>query len=497
MTGDPSAGTAVTAGTKRRAALATMTLGSFIVVLDAAIVFIPLPAILADLDGTLDQGAWVLGAFILVFAVFLVPSARLAQRYDRRVSFVVGTSVFTAASLACALAPSMEVLLAARAVQGLGAALLETSVFALLKAVFPEPERERAFRVQAGAVGLGALLGPILGGVLTTGLSWHFVFWLNVLVGVVVLAAALLVVPSSRGEGAARGDVTGVVLGGAALLLTTFALIEGPPIGWGSPVVVGSLVAAVVLFVCCAAWERRSSTPLVEWRLFRFRRFATGNVLRGAAEFASLGLFFAVSHFLQTELGYSALVAGALLMAVIVGALLGSPVAEAATARVDVRWLVVTGFVLLAGGIFWVAHVAPDTGWEFFIAPLLVAGAGFGLMESTVTEGTRTALPDARSTDGWATSYTSYLLGIVLGIAAVAAVWQSATFARVPESARVGDGAVSAYLARGGPPPGDLGSVLSGAVSGALNTALLACVAVCLLGAVVGFFLAPARTEKA
>lgn len=488
--------------TRRQVAvLATVTLASFIVVLDAAVVFIPLPAILRDLEGTLDQGAWVLGAFVLVFAIFLLPAIRLAARYDRRALFVVGMVVFAAASVGCALAPSMPVLLGARAVQGLGAAFTEAAVFTLIKAVLPEQERDRAFGVQTGAVGLGAVLGPILGGVVTTGLSWHFVFWLNVLVGVAVVGAALVVLPSSRDGAAVSLDSLGVLLGGSGLFLVTFGVIEGQPFGWGSAIVVGSLAGGVILLGAWVWWQRRAPEPLVDLRLFSFRRFAIGNVLRGACEFASLGLFFAVSHVLQTELGFSALAAGALLMAVIVGAVVGSPVAEALVGRLDLRWIVAAGFVLLAGGIFWVGHVTPETSWGFFLVPLGLAGIGFGLMESTVTEATRTALPDGRATNGWGVSYTSYLLGIAFGIAAVAAVWQSETATAVRESVSeaglgsLGEDTITVYLAQGGAHPGEQGEILSSAVSTAVNAALLPCVVACLAAAVVAIFFTPGRAQ--
>lgn len=425
--------------------LATLTVGSFVVVLDSAVVFVPLPAILAELDGTLGQGAWVLGGFVLTFAVFLLPCLRLAERRDPAMLFAAGVALFTLASVACALSSSMWFLLGARAVQGLGAALTEAAGFVSLKALFADGRRERAFGVQAAAVGLGAMLGPIVGGAVTTGLSWRFVFWLDVLLGVVALAGALVVLPRSH-----RVPRAGRLCGPG-------------------------------------------------WRLFGFRRFAVGNVLRAANEFASLGVFFALSHFLQTELGYSALVAGALLLAVIFGALVTSPVAQRLSGRLDARLLVVPGFVLLAGGIFWVARVTPDTGWVFFVAPLAVAGAGFGLMESVVTETTRTALPDARSPDGWAISYLSFLTGIGLGVATVAAVWQGATVTGVREGLarsgmeQVGDDVIASYLARGGDRTGEVGAVLSRAVSDAVNTALLACVAVALLAAVAALFLPSGR----
>lgn len=489
---------------EQSAVLATLTVSSFVVVLDSAVVFIPLPAILQQLHGTLDQGAWVLGAFILVFAVALLPCLRLAEFCDRRRLFLSGVAVFTLASLVCALAPSMQVLLGARAVQGLGAALLEVSVFTLITSVIQEDKRPRAFKVQGAAVGLGALLGPILGGVITTGLSWRYIFWLNVVVGIAVAVVAARTIPVSRtGDIGDRGiDVRGVLSGGLGLFLLLFGVTEGAVFGWDSVVIVASLAVSVVLLVGFVVNEVRARLPLVDVELFGYRRFAVGNFLRGVNEFASLGVFFALSHFLQAELGYSALVTGALLMAVILGALVTSPIAESLAERVDVRWLVMPGFLLLAGGIFWVAHVTSDTTWVFFLAPLVLTGAGFGAMEAPTTRATQRDVPDARSASGWGMSYTSYLLGIGLGVAVVSAVWQTVTVLNVQQALGRTDlnpaleSRVWAYLATGGDSAGGAGMsdrVLGDAVAAAVNTALLTCVAMALIAAVVALFFTPGR----
>jgi EmrB/QacA subfamily drug resistance transporter len=439
--------------------LAVLVLASFMVVLDYAGAIILLPSILADLAGSLDEATWVVAAFVLTFAVLFLPAAGAAERWGRRRLFLCGVAVFTLASLAAALAPSLRFLVGVRVLQGAGAAMIEPAVFALIKAAVPRERQQWAFGVQGGAFLLGAALGPILPGALATAWSWRYLFWLNVLLGTVIALSALRVLPRSRPAAPPRSlDVPGAALGAAALFGFFFAVIEGPRLGWTSVAVIGTFTASVVASVLFLTVEARVANPLVDLRLFGNRTFTIGNAARAATEFTSLGVFLPLSHFLQVQLGHSPLVAGLLLMSVIGGALVTAALAERVTGRLDARWLMVPGFVLAAAGIFWVAHVSPATGWGFFIAPLAVAGAGIGALEGPAENAVRHGVPPARSDAAWRVSYASYLLGIGLGVAVVSSVWRSAS----------GMGAAAA-----------------------VNTALLSCVAVALLAAVITCFLGP------
>ena len=497
------------------AMLVVFTLSSFLVILNAASLPIPLPSIQEDLGGTLDEITWVFGAFILTFAVFLLPFARLADIYGRRMLLIWGVTVFTLASLAAALTPSMEFLIGALAVQGLGAAMVEPAVRALLKATFPPERQSLAFGVQRAGFFAAAAAGPILSGFLTTVLSWEYVFWLNVAVGVVVLAGAVPVIPESRAQGVSRRlDWAGLLLGAAGIFFLVFPIIEGTRLGWGSPSIVGSFAASVVLLALFVVTETRVWEPLVDLTMFKDRLFAVGNFVRGATEFASLGIFFALSHFLQAQLGYSALVAGLLLMSIIVGALITSPIAETLSGRVDVRLLVIPGFVFVAAGTFWVAHVSPETGWAFFIAPLAIAGAGFGALESPTETTMHREVPPARSEIAWCVSYGTYLLGIGLGVAVVSGVLQSQFVANAKDalsrtdlppgvgqriSSSLFDGGVSGQPAAriGGPGAAQVEELIQGAFAKAVNTALLSCVAVALLGALVALSFSSGLKEGA
>lgn len=499
-------------GRRQWAMLIILTLSSFIVVLDFASVFIPLPTIMEGLGGTLDEATWVIAGFTLAFAVFLLPCSTLADLYGRRRLFLSGVTVFTVASLICALAPSIEFLIGARFVLGIGAAMIETAVFALIKNTIPDERQGLAFKVQGIAFVGGALVAPILSGSITTVLSWEYIFWLNVLVGVVVVAVALRVVPESRVRQVSRKlDIPGLVSGGIGLFFLVFAIIEGSRFGWNSPLILGSFGGAAILLTLFVAIERRVHEPLFDLNLLNDRLFTVGNILRSASEFASMGIFFAISHFLQVQLGHSALIAGLLLMSVIVGGILIAPITEFLSGRIEVRWLVIPGFLLTAGGTFWLAHISPESGWTFFLAPLAIAGAGFVAQEGPTVSARDRDVPPAQSDAAWRVSYSIFLMGIGLGVSVVSAVWQSQFVSNMKQtlegtdlSYEVADRIFSSLLKGGmsGQPAAEISGsnitqqLIQVAFANAINAALLCCAAAALLGAIVALFFYSNQEEK-
>lgn len=449
--------------TKQWMMLIVLTMSSFLVVLDFASMFIPLPTIMEDLGGRLDEATWVIAAFTLSFAVFLHPSAALADFLGKRRMLIAGVTVFTMVSIACALAPSMEFLIGSRAILGIGAAMIEASVYALIKTTFSGEKQKLAFKVQRFAFISGALLGTPLSGAITTGLSWQYIFWLNVLVGAVVILAASQVIPTSASNPDRRmPNIVGLIFGGIGLFLLFFSIIEGPQFGWRSPLILASFGGSVILLVLSMISGLNALHPLINFRLFSIRTFTLGNFLRWVSEFASMGIYFAISDFLQSQLGYSALITGLLLLTVIVGGMVVSPITEPLSKRVDARWLVIPGYLLVAAGTFWLAHVSTETEWVFFLAPLALAGAGFVAQEDlTASIRDRDVSPE-QSDAAWRISYMIFLLGIGLGISVVSAVWQSQLIAHIPEAK-------------------------------AANEALLSCVAVSLLGAIMALFISANR----
>ncbi len=446
----------------------------------------------------------MISAFLLAFAAFLLPFGKLGDLYGRRLMFVVGISVFTLASLAAALAPSIQVLITARVAQGMGAAMAEPAVLAIIKAPFPPQRLGLPFGVQGIAAVLAVVIGPTLGGVLTTALSWEYIFLINLPVGVVAVTAALRIVRESRSPDMSRRlDVRGLVLSGTGIAALAFAIVEGPRYGWGSPSILAAFAAAPALLAAFVATQLRAREPLLDPALFRDRQFAVGNGLRAAIQFITLGVYFPLALFLQTQLGYSALQTGLALLPLVIASLVTSPLSGAASDRIDVRWLATPGFLLAAGGLFWLAHLSADTGWTFLLGPLAVAGLGLGALEAPTTSVTLRNVPPAKSGIAPSVSYVAVLLGAELGVAVVGAVLQSRFVANVTEALSGADvppavaERITSTLSEGGiqlggraapAGGGELGGIIATAFAHAVNATFLTCVAVAALGALAAVF---------
>src|SRR4051794_21179592 len=282
--------------TKRRWILALTSIASLMVALDALVVTTALSTIRIDLGASIEELEWTVNAYSLSFAVLLMTGAVLGDRFGRRRVFMTGLALFTGASAACALAPGVNWLIAARTLQGAGAALVMPLAMALLSAAYPPPDRPKALGLFAGLTGLAVIAGPVVGGAVTQGLAWEWIFWLNVPIGLAVIPLVLRRVPESRGGG---GDVGagGVVLVAGAALGLVWGLIRSDAAGWGSVEVTGTLAAGVACVLAFVAWERVAARPMVPLELFRLRGFAAGN-LAGVFMYAPLygALFFAAQY---------------------------------------------------------------------------------------------------------------------------------------------------------------------------------------------------------
>jgi len=490
--------------------LAVLTLSTFLVLLDASVVNVALPQIAGDLGGTLDQATWVVAGFILAFATPLVLFGRLGDIFGRRRLFVVGVAVFTLASLGCALAPSMGFLIAARVAQGVGGAMLEPATLALIRATFPRERLGLAFGVQGITAGVATAVGPTLGGVLTTSFSWRWIFLINVPVGLVAIAATLLVVAESRVDGASRRiDVAGFLLSGAGIFFLVFALVEGQKLGWNSAAILGSLGVSVLSFVAFIFVERRVREPLVDLSLFSDRLFSVGNILRGVTLFVLLAAVFVLPLYWQTQLGYSALQAGLVLVPLSVASFFLSPIAGSLADRVDVRWLVGSGFVAVAASVLWLSRLTPESGWSFFVAPLALFGAGLAFLFAPTVTATLRNVPDEKSGVASGISFTGGEVGAALGVAVAAAVLQNRLLANAEKAlsgAELPPGvevAILSGLSEGttGPPAGLAGptagveGLIQGAFADAVGSGLLLVAAVALLGAVLAFVFFSAPPE--
>lgn len=492
--------------------LAVLTLSTFLVLLDASVVNVALPQIVGDLDGTLDQATWVVAGFILAFAAPLVLFGKLGDVFGRRRLFVLGVAVFALASLGCALAPSMNFLIAARVGQGVGGAMLEPATLALIKATFPRERLGLAFGVQGITAGVATAVGPTLGGVLTTSFSWRWIFLINIPVGLVAIGAILLAVAESRAEGASRRiDVPGFLLSGAGVFFLVFALVEGQRLGWDSSPILGSLAAATLSFVAFVLVERRVRNPLVNLSLFGDRLFAVGNALRGVTLFVLLAAVFVLPLYWQTQLGYSALQAGLVLLPLSVVSFFLSPIAGSLADKVDVRWLVGSGFLAVAASALWLSRLTPESGWVFFAAPLALFGAGLAFLFAPTVTATLRNVPDEKSGVASGVSFTAGEIGAALGVAVAAAVLQNRLLANaeealsaaslgLPPGARDGilsglsEGATGAPAGLGGSAAG-VEVLIQGAFADAVGSGLFLVAAAALFGALLAFVFFSARPE--
>jgi EmrB/QacA subfamily drug resistance transporter len=412
--------------TTKRWTLVLTALGSFMVALDGLVVTTALTRIRADLGASLAQLEWTINAYALSFAVLLMAGSALGDRVGRRRTFIAGLAVFSAASAACALAPTMGWLIIARTVQGAGAALVMPLAMALLSAAFAPAERARALGVFSGLSGLGVLAGPVVGGAIAQGLAWEWIFWLNVPIGLVAIVLVSTRIEESRGGGTTI-DVPGLALVTGAALGIVWGLVRGDSSGWGSAEVLGSLAAGIALTAAFVAWELRAREPMLPMHFFASRPFTTGNAA-GFFLYGSLyGAVFFFAQFLQLAQGYSALSTGLRMLPWTATLFVVAPIAGARINRFGERPFLVGGLALQAIGMGWIALIAaPDVAYGALVAPMALAGAGVSLAMPAAQSSVMRAV--AHGDVGKAASAFNMLrfLGGAFAIAVVAAVFAGA-----------------------------------------------------------------------
>ena len=408
---------------KQRWVLGLASLASFIVILDVMVVATALTALRQHLGASLADLEWTVNAYTLSFAVLLMTAAALGDRLGRRRVFAAGLAIFAAGSAGCALAPDAAWLIAARAVQGAGAATIMPVALALLNAAFPPARRGWAIGIYGGVTALAAALGPALGGAVTQGLGWQWIFWLNVPVALAAIPLVLTKISEANGAGAAL-DLPGLALVTGAALGFVWALVQGSAAGWGSAEVVGPLAAAVASAVAFAVWERRSARPMFPTRLLRSAAFSAGNVAIFAVNAALTGVIFLMPQFQQVVAGQDPLGAGLRLLPWGIAPLLVGPRAGALADRIGERALVVSGALLMAAGAGWIGAVAgPGTSYLALLVPMVIIGLGLALAIPAVTRSvTGTVAPADIGTASGAFS-TMRQLGGAFGVAVLGAVF--------------------------------------------------------------------------
>jgi EmrB/QacA subfamily drug resistance transporter len=403
--------------------LALASVASLMVALDALVVTTALGTIRLDLGASIEALQWTMNAYNLSFAVLLLTGAALGDRFGRRRIFIVGLSLFVAASAACALARDAGSLIAARTVQGVGAALVMPLAMALLSAAFPPQERGKALGIFSGLTGLALIAGPVVGGAVAEGIAWQWIFWINIPIGLIAIPLARSRIPESFGPGTAI-DIPGVVLVTGAALGLVWGLMRGNNAGWMSPEVVAALAAGVLLAVAFIAWELRAEAPMLPMRLFRSRAFSSGNAASFLYSASLYAAVFLMAQFLQTALSYGPLGAGLRLLPWTATLFVFAPLAGALVNRVGERSLIVFGLVLQAIGMAWIALIAaPDLAYAALVAPLIIAGAGVSMAMPAAQNAVLSSVAQTEIGKASGTFNTLRFLGGVSGIAITVAVF--------------------------------------------------------------------------
>jgi EmrB/QacA subfamily drug resistance transporter len=406
--------------------LALASVASLMVALDALVVTTALSTIRLDLGASIADLEWTVNAYSLSFAVLLMTAAALGDRFGRRRLFAGGLGLFVAASAACALAPGVGWLIAARAVQGAGAALVMPLSLALLSAAFPPERRAWAMGIFSGVTGIAVLGGPLVGGAIAQGIAWQWIFWLNVPIGLLVIPFVLRRMDESFGPRTAL-DVAGVALATGASLGVVWGLVRGNSAGWGSREVVGSLVAGALLAVAFVAWELRAREPMLPMQLFRSRAFSSGNAANFFMVASLFGAVFFMAQFLQTANGYGPLGAGLRLMPWTATLFVVAPIAGSLVNRLGERPLIAGGLLLQASGMAWIASIAaPHMAYSGLVAPLILAGCGVSMAMPAAQNVVMSAVRPEAIGKASGTFNTVRQLGGVFGIAILVAVFTGA-----------------------------------------------------------------------
>ncbi|MFY1619123.1 DHA2 family efflux MFS transporter permease subunit [Micromonospora sp. WMMD736] len=399
------------------------SLPMFMVALDNLVVTNALNEIRNDLSASLTELGWVSNSYILAFAACLLAAAGLGDRFGRRRVFLIGIVAFTLTSIGAGLAGSAELLILFRTLQGVSAAAIMPLSLTLLATAVPPERRGAAIGLWAGVSSLAVAVAPLLGGAITTGLSWHWIFLINVPVGIVALPLALRGLNESE-RLPRRLDVLGILLAGVAVLALVWAVLSAPDRGWTSAAVLGAFVGAAVLLVVFVLWEKRAADPLLPLRFYRSRAFVLANVISWAVYFAMFGAVFLIAQFLQFAQGRSALAAGLWTLPWSIMPMLVAPKAGAIAGRIGGSRLVAIGLALCAAGVASFALVvSPDAAPGLFVVPFILAGTGMGLVFAPITTVVLSAVGPADFSTASGANTTVRELGGACGIAVLASVF--------------------------------------------------------------------------
>jgi EmrB/QacA subfamily drug resistance transporter len=493
--------------------LVAVCTGIFMLLLDITVVNVALPDIQRSLHASFADLQWVVNAYALTLAALLLTAGSIADLVGRRRVFAAGLVLFTLASLVCGLSNSALMLNLARAIQGVGGAIMFATSLALIAQAFQGRDRGVAFGVLGAVTGSAVAVGPLIGGALTSGIGWEWIFFVNVPIGIAALIITLIKLEESRDPEATGVDWLGLITFSGALFLLILALIEGNDKGWGSTRILAFLAASAALLIAFVIVERAQQRPMLDLELFRRPAFAGACIVAFAVSASIFSIFLYLTLFLQNVLGYGPLEAGLRFLPITLLSFVVAPIAGRLTVRIPVRAMLATGLLLVGAGLALMSGLDATSGWTHLLAGSVLAGAGIGMINPPLASTAISVVPPERSGMASGINSTFRQLGIATGIAGLGAVFQHEITTRTLAAlARSGQepaviaathGALHSTLASGttasiarmlpaGPREALLHAARAG-FAGALNEILIIAATVAFVGAVLGFALVRPR----
>jgi EmrB/QacA subfamily drug resistance transporter len=417
--------------------LTAVAFGLFMIMLDNTVVNVALPSIEHDLHVSISSLEWVVTAYALTFAALLITGGKLGDLLGRRRIFIVGIAIFTLSSLACGLAPTSGFLIGARAVQGVGAALMNPASLSIITATFPPKQRGTAIGIWAGVSALALAIGPLIGGVIVDNINWNWIFFINVPVGVVGIVVSQLVIKESRDTSHEQSiDLPGLITSSAGLFALTYGLIEGNRHGWTSPEIVGLFSAAAVLLAGFVLLERYQRLPMLDLSLFQNGSFVGANLVAMLVSLGMFGVFFFVSLYIQNILGWTPTQAGASFLPMTILIILVAPIAGRLSDRVGSRWLMGGGMTLVSISLLLYQRVGLHSTFWTLLPAMMLGGLGMAMTMSPMTAAAMGSVLVDKAGVGSGVLNSFRQLGGSLGIALMGAIL--ASYATAPPRSPLG-----------------------------------------------------------
>jgi EmrB/QacA subfamily drug resistance transporter len=406
--------------------LGIVSVALFMAVLDNLVVSVALPTIHRDLGASIQSLEWTVNAYVLAYAVLLLTGAALGDRFGRKRMFLIGLAIFTAASAAAALAPTTNMLVAARAVQGAGAAIVTPLTLTLLAEAFPSEKRGMAIGVWSGISGIAVAIGPLVGGAVVQGISWHWIFWLNVPIGIVLIPLAARRLTESRGPYGTL-DIPGLALASTGAFGIVFGLVRAQSLGWTSPTILATLITGAVLIAGFVVWELRASEPMLPMSFFAKRSFAVTNVASLSMFFGMFGSIFFLSQYMQNVLHNTPFQAGLKLLVWTGASMVVAPLAGVFSERFGSRPFMFAGLTLQASALGWLALMtSTHLAYSHMIVPFIMAGAGMALVFAPSANAVLSSVRTEQAGQASGANNAIREIGGVLGVAILASVFTGA-----------------------------------------------------------------------